>query len=645
MSPEISPSPEAFQDRYRTLVDAISDYAIFMLDANGYVSSWYTGANKFKGHRDDEIVGEHFSRFYTSEDQEAGLPARALRLAAQEGRLEEEGWRVRKDGTRFWAHVVIDPLRDNGQLIGFAKITRDLSERKRAEEALRRSEEQFRLLVQGVTDYAIYMLSPKGFVSSWNVGAQRIKGYTPEEIIGQHFSRFYTDEDKAVNLPARALEIAEREGRFEREGWRLRKDGSRFWANVIIDAIRTEGGELIGFAKVTRDITEKRQVEEALAKAQRDLFQAQKMEAVGQLTGGVAHDFNNLLMAILGSLEIAEKRAAAGQDVTGLIRNAIQGAKRGASLTQRLLAFSRKQELELQPVDIPDLVRSMTDMLRRSLGPIEINTNFPLGLPKVQCDPNQLENALVNLALNARDAVSSDGEITIGAKRHSVATGDRSELKPGDYICLSVTDNGEGMDDETLANATAPFFTTKGVGKGTGLGLSMVQGLMAQSGGRLVLHSTKGEGTCAELWLPTAGGIHETAKSNQAEDKVVALQHTYNRPLNILVVDDDQLVLTNAVLMIEDLGHATTPAQSAEEALKILSENCNFDLVITDHAMPKTTGSQLAGMIEQKWPGLPVVLATGYADLPQGADRTVARLPKPYSQAQLVVAISQAVEP
>lgn len=172
----------------------------------------------------------------------------------------------------------------------------------------------------------------------------------------------------------------------------------------------------------------------------------------------------------------------------------------------------------------------------------------------------------------------------------------------------------------------------------------MVQGLMAQSGGRLVLHSTKGEGTCAELWLPTAGGIHEVAKTNQAEDKV-AILHTYNRPLNILVVDDDQLVLTNAVLMIEDLGHATTPAQSAEEALKILSENSNFDLVITDHAMPKTTGSQLAGMIEQKWPGLPVVLATGYADLPQGADRTVARLPKPYSQAQLVVAISQAVEP
>ncbi|WP_025662645.1 PAS domain-containing sensor histidine kinase [Rhizobium sp. IBUN] len=643
MSPEISPSSGAVQDRYRTSMDAISDYAIYMLDPNGYVSSWNTGANKFKGYMDDEIVGEHFSRFYTPEDQEAGLPARALHLATQEGRFEEEAWRVRKDGTRFWAHVVIDPLRDNGQVIGFAKITRDLSERKRAEEALRRSEEQFRLLVQGVTDYAIYMLSPKGFVSSWNVGAQRIKGYTPEEIIGQHFSRFYTDEDKAVNLPVRALEIAEREGRFEREGWRLRKDGSRFWANVIIDAIRSEGGELIGFAKVTRDITEKRQVEEALAKAQRGLFQAQKMEAVGQLTGGVAHDFNNLLMAILGSLEIAEKRAAAGQDVTGLIRNAIQGAKRGASLTQRLLAFSRKQELELQPVDIPDLVRGMTDMLRRSLGPIEINTNFPLGLPKVQCDPNQLENALVNLALNARDAISSDGEITIGAKRHSIAAGDRSELKPGNYICLSVTDNGEGMDEETLANATTPFFTTKGVGKGTGLGLSMVQGLLAQSGGRLILLSTKGEGTCAELWLPTAGGVDETAKANQAEEKIAP--QSYNRPLNILVVDDDQLVLTNAVLLIEDLGHATTPAQSAEEALKILSENCNFDLVITDHAMPKTTGSQLAGMIEQKWPGLPVVLATGYADLPQGADRTVARLPKPYSQAQLAVAISQAVEP
>lgn len=312
------------EGRYRLLVDAITDYAIFMLDREGHVSSWNPGAQRFKGYTESEILGEHFSRFYTPEDLAAGVPARALATAEAEGRFEAEGWRVRKDGQQFWAHVVIDAIRDpGGQVLGFAKITRDLSERKAAEEIVKRSEEQLRLLIQGVTDYAIYMLDPNGSVSSWNSGAERIKGYTPEEIIGQHFSTFYTDEDRLEDLPRKALEVAARDGRFEREGWRKRKDGTRFWANVIIDAIHAEDGTIIGFAKVTRDITEKRQAQEALERAQKELFQAQKMEAVGQLTGGVAHDFNNLLMAILGSLEIARKRAAAGQNVVDLIDHAM----------------------------------------------------------------------------------------------------------------------------------------------------------------------------------------------------------------------------------------------------------------------------------------------------------------------------------
>jgi PAS domain S-box-containing protein len=299
------------EGRYRLLVDAITDYAIYMLDTDGHVSSWNAGAQRFKGYTEAEILGEHFSRFYTPEELAAGVPARALATAEAVGRFEAEGWRVRKDGERFWAHVVIDAIRDPyGHLVGFAKITRDLTERKAAEEVLRRSEEQFRLLVQGVTDYAIYMLDPDGKVASWNAGAQRIKGYSPEDIIGEHFSRFYTEEDKTEELPRAALEIATKEGRFEKEGWRVRKDGTRFWASVVIDAIRSEDGKLIGFAKVTRDVTEKRQAQEALERAQQELFQAQKMEAVGQLTGGIAHDFNNLLMAVLGSLEIARKRAS-----------------------------------------------------------------------------------------------------------------------------------------------------------------------------------------------------------------------------------------------------------------------------------------------------------------------------------------------
>ena len=296
----MAPLP-AIDDRYRLLVDAITDYAIYMLDRDGFVTSWNAGAQRFKGYTPSEILGEHFSRFYTEEERAAGTPARALRTAAGEGRFEQEGWRVRKDGTHFWAHVIIDPVRSpSGELVGFAKITRDLTERRKAEESLRRSEEQFRRLVQGVTDYAIYMLTPTGEVSSWNAGAARIKGYAPDEIIGEHFSRFYTDEDRSTGEPAKALALAATSGRFEKEGWRVRKDGSRFWAHVVIDPIRDDEGQVIGFAKVTRDITERKESQRALEEAREALFQSQKMEAIGQLTGGIAHDFNNLLMAVLG---------------------------------------------------------------------------------------------------------------------------------------------------------------------------------------------------------------------------------------------------------------------------------------------------------------------------------------------------------
>ena len=291
--------------RYRLLIEAVTDYAIYMLDPTGIVTSWNPGAQRFKGYAPSEIIGQHFSRFYTEEDRKQGIPALALKTAVREGKFESEGWRVRKDGSRFWAHVVIDPIRTAaGELVGFAKITRDLTERKLVEEALKQSQEQFRLLVQGVSDYAIYMLDPEGVVANWNLGAHRIKGYTSEEIIGNHFSIFYTDEDRKAGEPQKALETAERDGRSEKEGWRVRKDGSRFWAHVIIDAIRDDDGKLIGYAKITRDITERREAQRQLEVAREALMQSQKMEAIGQLTGGVAHDFNNLLMAVLGSLEL-----------------------------------------------------------------------------------------------------------------------------------------------------------------------------------------------------------------------------------------------------------------------------------------------------------------------------------------------------
>jgi PAS domain S-box-containing protein len=619
--------------RYRLLVEAVTDYAIYMLDPTGVVISWNAGAERFKGYRPREIIGQHFSRFYTEEDKRAGLPQRALNISATEGKFESEGWRVRQDGTHFWAHVVIDPIRNSrGVLTGFAKVTRDLTERKTAQEALRQSEEQFRRLVQGVTDYAIYMLSPEGVVVNWNLGAQRIKGYLPAEIIGKHFSQFYTDEDRARGEPQRALEIATREGRFEKEGWRVCKDGTRFWSHVVIDAIRDDDGKIMGFAKITRDNTERRNAQLSLEQTREALFHSQKLDAIGQLTGGVAHDFNNLLMAVLGSLDLLRRRLPNDPQMRRLLDNAILGAQRGASLTQRMLAFARRQDLDVTPVDLAELVRGMTYFLERSLGSTtQIETRFPLSLSKVKTDKNQLELALLNLAMNARDAMADGGTILISAREDNVGAGHETRLAPGQYVCLAVTDCGEGMSEETLARATEPFFTTKGVGKGTGLGLSMVHGMSEQMGGLLLLKSRKGEGTIAEIWLPGAN----PSEVSVAEQLTATNKQAHARALRVLAVDDDALVLFNTTAMLEELGHTVLEASCGAAALEILRHDA-VDLVITDQAMPKMTGMQLLEAIRAEWPQLPVILATGYAELPGGTEAKVRKLSKPFTEQDLV---------
>jgi len=631
-------------ERYRLLVESVTDYAIYMLDPQGTVISWNPGARRFKGYEDHEIIGQPFSRFYTEEDRAAGLPERALRMAAEEGRFEKEGWRVRKDGTRFWAHVVIDPILNpaTGRVLGYAKVTRDLTERREADQALRRSEERFRLLVQGVTDYAIYMLDADGIVTNWNVGAKRIKGYAPDEIIGKHFSLFYTPEDRERGEPQRTLEAAIDNGSAEREGWRVRKNGELFWASIVIDPIRDDAGEVIGFAKVTRDLTERRKVQAELDAAREALFQAQKIEALGQLTGGVAHDFNNLLTAVLGSLELVRRQIGDDRQLN-LIDNAIKGASRGISLTQRMLSFARKQELELQPVAVEVLVAEMGDLLQRSLGPlIRIETDFPADLAMAAADPNQLETAVLNLAVNARDAMPEGGVLRVGARNESVARGHRSGLPDGDYIRLSVADTGSGMDAKTLAQATEPFFTTKGVGKGTGLGLSMVHGMAEQLGGRLQLHSRPGHGTTVEIWLPAAAAA---AAAQPIQLPVEAKTETVMapRPLTVLAVDDDALVLMNTTALLEDLGHKVIEASSAREALTVLAGGEEIDLLITDHAMPQMTGAQLIAEVAERWPTLPVILATGYADLPAGTRAGVLRLNKPFWQADLEKAVAAAM--
>jgi PAS domain S-box-containing protein len=642
---ESHPNPKpggvaAAEERYRLLVDAIADYAIYMLDPDGFVVSWNVGAQRLKGYTEAEIVGRHFSTFYEHDDVLAGLPTCALATARQQGRFEAEGWRLGKDGHRFWAQVVVHPiLSSTRQLLGYAKVTRDLSERRAAEEALRRSEEQLRMLVQAVTDYAIYMLDPTGVITNWNAGAERAKGYRPSEVVGTHFSRFYRAEDQATGLPARALATAAAEGRFEGEGWRVRKDGTEFWANVIIDPIYDSDRVLRGFAKVTRDITEKRNAQLALEQAREALFQSQKLEAIGQLTGGVAHDFNNLLMVVLTSLALLRRRLPPDGDLQRLLNNAEQGAKRGVSLTQRMLAFARRQELRPEPVDVLSLVYGMQEMLERTLGPsIAIELQVPTTLSRVQVDAHQLELTLLNLAVNARDAMPSGGSLRFEAVDESVV--DSPHLQGGTYVRLSMTDSGSGMSPETLARAMEPFFTTKGVGKGTGLGLAMVQGLAAQSGGRFLLESTEGVGTRAILWLPIT---QQAVLPRPAGASGQAHAMSSLAPLTVVVVDDDPLVLAGMVAMLEDLGHRVRSASGAAQALAIVRGDPAIDLVISDQVMPQMTGLQLFVVLREERPGLCLILASGFSELPTGAVASAVRIAKPFDQQQLAGAIERAV--
>jgi len=629
---------EAADARYRQLVEAISDYAIYMLDADGHVASWNSGARRLKGYEPGEILGHDFACFYTPEERATGAPAKALATASAEGRFEVEGWRVRKDGSRFWAHVVIDTIREpaTGQTIGYAKVTRDLSERRSASDALWQSEEQFRLLVQGVTDYAIYMLDPNGLVTSWNGGAQRIKGYTPEQIIGKHFSEFYTKEDRVAGVPQHNLEVARQNGRYESEGLRVRADGTGFIAHVVIDAIPDASGRIIGFAKVTRDVTERANTQAALAQAQTALFHAQKLESIGQLTGGVAHDFNNLLTAIVGSLEIALRRVSHDANTVRLLTNAMKAADRGTTLTQRMLAFARRQELTLGPVEIDALVDGLKELVERSIGPsINVRIQLALRLPAVTCDAAQLESALLNLMLNARDAMPSGGEITLSGREEWVSHASHATLPTGRYVVLAVADTGHGMDEHTLSHALEPFFTTKGVGKGTGLGLSMAHGLAEQSGGGLLLRSEAKRGTTVEMWLPVARA--RGADPLMANDRPGISPAIRQR--TILAVDDDDLVLNNTVALLEDLGHVVLQASSGEEAVKLIAATPSIDLVVSDQAMPGMTGLQLVQFIASTRPSLPVILATGFAELPPGAPTDLRRLAKPFRQQQLSDAI------
>jgi PAS domain S-box-containing protein len=635
-------------ERLQFLVDGVVDYAIYMISSDGVVVSWNSGAKRLKGYEASEIIGKPYATFFTPEDRERGVPQRTLATAAEHGRFEVEGLRVRKDGTRFLAHGVVDAIYgERGDVIGFAKVTRDITEREAARRELAETEAGFQRLIDAVVDYAIFQLDRNGIIVSWNTGAQRIKGYTAEEIIGRHFSVFYTDEDRAAGVPARALETAAREGRFEAEGWRVRKDGSRFYALVVIDPIRDSTGKLIGFAKVTRDMSERMAAQRALKESQEQLAAAQKMEAIGQLSGGIAHDFNNLLMIVLGNLETAQRQMRGSRDVNPnlerSIRNAMRGAQRAAALTSRLLAFSRRQPLDPKPLDVNKFLNGAADFLQRSLGEtIDVEVVGGAGMWQIEADPNQLEAALVNLAINARDAMPGGGKVTLEAT-NIYADEDycraNPEFAPGQYVLICVSDHGSGMPPDILNRAFEPFFTTKELGQGTGLGLSQVYGFVKQSGGQVKIYSEVGQGTTVKIYLP-----RYTRHAEEEEEPPQEIAGGGDPGEVILVVEDDQDVRTYLSEALRALGYQVIAVANAQAAMPVLEHpSRRIDLLLTDVVMPGMNGRELGQRARQIRPMLRVLYMTGYsrnAVVHHGRlDEGVELLQKPIAQSRLAARI------
>src|SRR5436190_887248 len=652
------------------LVDAVSDHAIYMLDKKGHVASWNTGAERLKGYSRAEIEGQHFQRFFTLEDRNRGFPESLLEKARTQGSAQSQGWRLRKDGSRFWAMATLHAMHDDtGALIGFAKITRDMTSQREAQQAIIESEQRFRMLVEGVVDYAMYMLDPSGIITDWNRGAERMMGHRADDIVGRHFSAFFTPEDRQLGLPARALSTACTEGRFESEGWRQRKDGSRFWASAVIDPVHDEtgrligfakitrdvserkahddalpdserqlrqlvsgvvAGELIGFAKITRDITDKKKAEQELQRAQQQLAHAQKMEAIGQLTGGVAHDFNNLLMVVSGQTEILRNRVGEDSRAMRAVEAIAASARRGEELTRHLLSFARRQRLDAASLTVSEQVNRLRELLAASLpATVSLVVDLPDTLWPVTADASELELAVLNMAVNARDAMPEGGVLTVTADNLTLL---ESEGLSGDFVALSISDTGEGIAPDILAKIFDPFFTTKAIDKGTGLGLSQVYGFAQQSGGRVSVKSELGGGTTFTLLLPRA---LDAAAAGEDQPEPASVEGA-----RILLVEDNPEVADTAIALLEQLGHRVVWAGNAQAALKAIAEEMP-ELVFSDIVMAgQIDGLGLARQLHRKHPALPILLATGYSQALQGAGSEFQVLRKPYRLQDLNRAIS-----
>ncbi|HEY8077703.1 MAG TPA: PAS domain S-box protein [Labilithrix sp.] len=647
------------EERFHLLVDAVTDYAIFMLDADGYVATWNSGAEKTKGYTSDEIVGQHFSIFYTPEDREAGKPGRLLETVRREGRVEDESWRVRKDGTRFWANVVMSALRDaTGNVIGFAKVTRDLTERREVERRLFGVEQRFHQVVDAITDYAIFMLDPTGTVATWNSGAEKTKGYTAEEIVGKHFSVFYTPEDRVAGRPEQNLDAVRRTGRHEDESWRVRKDGTRFWANVVLTALRDEKGELIGYAKVTRDLTERKQREDAERHALREQVAREAAEAMAtraeeanrikdEFLATVSHELRTPLSAIVGWSALLRQHDLA-PDVAKAVDVIDRNARAQVKIIEDILDVSRiitgKLRIEPKPTDLGVVTKEAIEVVRPSADAkrIAITLEETDEAPLLVADAERIQQVVWNLLSNAVKFTDSGGAIHVAIRRES------------SRLLVSVRDTGRGIEESFLPYVFDRFkqadaSTTRRVG-GLGLGLALVRHIVELHGGSVSVESSGvGRGSTFTIALPVRAVAPRVGlpRREAAREAAVEMAHDALDGLRVLVVDDDADARELLETLLVQSGAVVATAKSADEGIVKLKE-FRPEVLVSDIGMPDEDGISFVRRVRQLGPEeggrIPSIALTAYT---RSEDRTRAlaagfttHIGKPVNPTDLVAAVA-----
>ena len=604
-------APAVDDSLFRRVVEQTRDYAVFVLDPEGHIVTWNLGAQRLKGYQPKDIIGKHFSIFYTPQAVESGWPAHELKVAAREGRFEDEGWRVRKDGSRFWANVVITTLRDDaGQMLGFSKFTRDLTERRLHEEALRQSEERFRLLVEGVQDYAIYMLDTDGVVSSWNAGAHRIKGYTRGEIIGRHFSNFFTPEDIDAGKPWKALAQAKSEGHYESEGWRVRKDGTRFWARAVLTPLKDDQGVLRGYTKVTQDLSERRQLQ-SLEKAAQN---------VNEFIAMLAHELRNPLAPIRTAVQVMAHASAEPAAREQLRQTIDRQSANLVRIVDDLVDISRITRgvlnLERAPADLLEIVRHAIDT---TIPAIEsrrhaLEVIAPPMPVTVMVDRHRMNQVLVNLLNNAARYTPEGGAISV-----SVEVG-------GGFASVRIRDNGRGVEPEMqerifdmFVQGRSPVERASG---GLGVGLALARRLVEMHGGTLQVNSggkDQGSEFVVRLTLP-----REVTANPATGPATAATRPAPSVPRRILIVDDNTDAAQTLQMLLKSLGHEVRVANDGQHALEAATD-FGPEVVLLDIGMPGMNGYEVARRLRTlnaSKPPIRIVAVTGWG---QDLDRQQSR--------------------